>query len=82
MDRPGFCVDFVTAPPLTTPPLRRQVMAVMGPTGCGKTTFLSALGNRLDPSIVMTGESKISWGGQPWSAALKRCVGFIEQDGK
>ena len=57
-------------------------MAVMGPTGCGKTTFLSALGNRLDPSIVMTGESKISWGGQPWSAALKRCVGFIEQDGK
>jgi len=57
-----------------------QVMAVMGPTGCGKTTFLSALGNRLDPSISMAGSSQISWGGQPWSAALKRCVGFIEQD--
>ena len=57
-----------------------QVMAVMGPTGCGKTTFLSALGNRLNPTVVVSDSSRISYGGQPWSPALKRRVGFIEQD--
>ena len=58
----------------------RQVMAVMGATGCGKTTFLSALGNRLDPSVAVSDSSQISYGGQAWSPALKRRVGFIEQD--
>ena len=57
-----------------------QVMAVMGPTGCGKTTFLSALGHRLDSSVALSDESKISWGGQSWSPSLKRRIGFIEQD--
>ena len=28
----------------------------------------------------MSDQSKISWGGQSWSPALKRRVGFIEQD--
>jgi ABC-type multidrug transport system ATPase subunit len=57
-----------------------QVMAVMGPTGCGKTTFLSALSHRLDSSVALSDESKITWGGQSWSPALKRRIGFIEQD--
>ena len=57
-----------------------QVMAVMGPTGCGKTTFLSALSHRLDSFITLSDKSKITWGGQSWSPALKRRIGFIEQD--
>lgn len=47
-----------------------QVMALMGPTGSGKTTLLCALGNRMDPSVVVSPSSRISYGGQPWNRSL------------
>jgi len=53
-----------------------QIVALMGPTGCGKTSLLNALARRgpISAGAVWYGD------GVAWSSALKRHVAFIEQD--
>ena len=53
-----------------------ELTALMGPTGCGKTSLLNAIARR---GPVSSGEV---WYGRDlkWSSALKRHVAFIEQD--
>ena len=54
------------------------LLAVMGPTGCGKTTLLNALSRR---GPISTGTVRYGNGaGSPWTTSLKRRVAFVEQD--
>ena len=53
-----------------------ELVALMGPTGCGKTTLLNAICCRgpVTAGDVWYGE------GLAWSKALRRYVAFVEQD--
>ena len=53
-----------------------QAVALMGPTGCGKTSLLNALARR-----GPVGGGQVWYGDDlAWSSALKRHVAFVEQD--
>jgi len=54
------------------------MIAVMGPTGSGKTTLLTNLAARGEGTYDIGGE--VRYGGQEWSKALKRRLGFVEQE--
>eukprot|EP00039_Didymoeca_costata_P004517 m.73843 g.73843 ORF g.73843 m.73843 type:complete len:675 (+) comp12436_c0_seq4:156-2180(+) len=58
----------------------RGLLALMGATGSGKTTMLTVLANRLESGANIGRSSKIRYGGYKFSKALKRLVGFVEQD--
>nr|GMC74472.1 ABC transporter G family member 26 [Ipomoea batatas] len=53
-----------------------EILALMGPSGSGKTTLLRILGGRLRENVKGT----ITYNDIPYSAALKRRVGFVTQD--
>ncbi|XVF46296.1 hypothetical protein PTKIN_Ptkin03bG0016500 [Pterospermum kingtungense] len=55
-----------------------RVSAVMGPSGAGKTTFLSALTGKA-PGCVMTGTVLINGKDEPIQA-YKKIIGFVPQD--
>ena len=55
-----------------------RVSAVMGPSGAGKTTFLSALTGKA-PGCVMTGTVLINGKVEPIQA-YKKIIGFVPQD--
>ncbi|XP_016724153.2 ABC transporter G family member 28 [Gossypium hirsutum] len=55
-----------------------RVSAVMGPSGAGKTTFLSALTGKA-PGCVMTGSVQIN-GKDESIQAFKKIIGFVPQD--
>ena len=55
-----------------------QLLAVMGPTGSGKTTFLNSVAHRLDADLEYSG--KVRFGGQAWTKDRKSQLGFVEQD--
>jgi ABC-type multidrug transport system ATPase subunit len=55
-----------------------RMIAVMGPTGSGKTTLLTNLAARGEGTYDIGGE--VRYGGQEWSKALKRRLGFVEQE--
>ncbi|KAL3927940.1 MAG: hypothetical protein SGPRY_002603 [Prymnesium sp.] len=53
-----------------------EVLAIMGSSGCGKTTLLNTLSRRALPS-----EGVVSYGeGELWSPRFKRSVALVEQD--
>ncbi|KAK6246884.1 hypothetical protein QUC31_018449 [Theobroma cacao] len=55
-----------------------RVSAVMGPSGAGKTTFLSALTGKA-PGCIMTGRVLINGKDEPIQA-YKKIIGFVPQD--
>ncbi|KAL6133419.1 hypothetical protein ACLB2K_065654 [Fragaria x ananassa] len=55
-----------------------RVSAVMGPSGAGKTTFLSALSGKVHGCTV-TGSILINGKAEPMTA-FKRIIGFVPQD--
>ncbi|GMJ15445.1 ATP-binding cassette G28 [Hibiscus trionum] len=55
-----------------------RVSAVMGPSGAGKTTFLSALTGKA-PGCIMTGTVQIN-GKEGSIQAYKKIIGFVPQD--
>ncbi|OMO67395.1 ABC transporter-like protein [Corchorus capsularis] len=55
-----------------------RVSAVMGPSGAGKTTFLSALTGKA-PGCIMTGTILINGKDDPIQA-YKKIIGFVPQD--
>jgi len=55
------------------------VWAIMGSSGSGKTTFLSALASRLDSKMTVSGDMKLN--GKPYSkATLKSMSAYVMQD--
>eukprot|EP00300_Choanocystis_sp_HF-7_P016356 c19385_g1_i1.p2 GENE.c19385_g1_i1~~c19385_g1_i1.p2 ORF type:complete len:669 (-),score=135.64 c19385_g1_i1:735-2741(-) len=52
-----------------------SMVAVLGPSGAGKTTFLKVLGGRI---IATSG--RVSIGGKPISSSMKRDIGFVLQE--
>ncbi|KAG0454350.1 hypothetical protein HPP92_025654 [Vanilla planifolia] len=54
-----------------------EMLAMLGPSGSGKTTLLTALGGRLH---VKSLSGKVTYNGQPFSAAVRRRTGFVSQD--
>ncbi|KAJ8600035.1 hypothetical protein CTAYLR_001898 [Chrysophaeum taylorii] len=55
-----------------------EVVAILGPSGGGKSTLLSALSGRFSSKRLVATE--ISYNGGPWRKAFKRRIGFVEQD--
>ena len=55
-----------------------QLLAVMGPTGSGKTTFLNSVAHRLDADLAYRG--KVRFSGQTWTKDRQSQLGFVEQD--
>lgn len=53
-----------------------QVLALMGPSGSGKSSLLATLGGR---STARTTGS-ITFNGQPLTKAVKRKLGYVTQD--
>ncbi|KAK1296752.1 ABC transporter G family member 26 [Acorus calamus] len=53
-----------------------EVLALMGPSGGGKTTLLKVIGGRLRDNV----KGKISYNDVPYNTALKRRIGFVTQD--
>ena len=60
---------------VTGAPQPGQVLAVMGPTGSGKTTFLHVVSNRLQAS-----QGWVAYGGKRWHKDLRRRIAYVEQD--
>ncbi|GAB4857983.1 ABC transporter G member 14 [Ancistrocladus abbreviatus] len=54
-----------------------EILAMLGPSGSGKTTLLTALGGRLTGNHL---SGKVLYNGQPFTGAIKRRIGFVEQD--
>ncbi|KAJ8900034.1 hypothetical protein K2173_024149 [Erythroxylum novogranatense] len=54
-----------------------EVLALMGPSGGGKTTLLNLLGGRL---VQANFEGSITYNDQPYSKFLKSRIGFVTQD--
>ncbi|KAJ4954216.1 hypothetical protein NE237_031048 [Protea cynaroides] len=54
-----------------------EVLALMGPSGGGKTTLLNVLGGRLRSHNA---SGNITYNNQPFSKSLKRRIGFVLQD--
>ncbi|PIN21771.1 Transporter, ABC superfamily (Breast cancer resistance protein) [Handroanthus impetiginosus] len=52
-----------------------EMLALLGPSGGGKTTLLTALGGRLT-----TQSGTITYNGKPFSNGIKRKTGFVTQD--
>ncbi|KAH6835437.1 ATP-binding cassette 14 [Perilla frutescens var. hirtella] len=53
-----------------------EMLALLGPSGGGKTTLLTALGGRLGGKLT----GSITYNGKPFSNAMKRNTGFVTQD--
>lgn len=53
-----------------------EMFAMLGPSGGGKTTLLTALGGRLGGHLKGT----ITYNGEPFSNKIKRRTGFVTQD--
>ncbi|GJP53838.1 hypothetical protein CLOM_g12966 [Closterium sp. NIES-68] len=54
-----------------------EVLAMMGPSGGGKTTFLNVLGGRFKQANMA---GTLTYNDLPYSKALKRKLGFVTQD--
>ncbi|WOL18539.1 hypothetical protein Cni_G27336 [Canna indica] len=54
-----------------------EVLALMGPSGGGKTTLLSLLSGRIK---IKDHRGSITYNDQPYSNSLKRRIGFVLQD--
>ncbi|CAI5481441.1 unnamed protein product [Closterium sp. Yama58-4] len=54
-----------------------EVLAMMGPSGGGKTTFLNVLGGRFKQGNMA---GTLTYNDLPYSKALKRKLGFVTQD--
>ncbi|CAI5516887.1 unnamed protein product, partial [Closterium sp. Naga37s-1] len=54
-----------------------EVLAMMGPSGGGKTTFLNVLGGRFKQGNMA---GTLTYNDLPYSKALKRKLGFVNQD--
>ena len=54
------------------------LLAVVGPTGSGKTTMLNRLSHRLDNKLRYSGV--VHYGDKKWDKDLKSNIGFVEQD--
>ncbi|WOG98235.1 hypothetical protein DCAR_0417576 [Daucus carota subsp. sativus] len=54
-----------------------EVLALMGPTGCGKTTLLSVLGGRV---AMIDPKGSITYNDQSYTKFLKSRIGFVTQD--
>jgi len=54
-----------------------KMLALMGSTGSGKSTLLNSLSGR---GMITKGSVRFGQEGWVWSKALKRHVGFVEQD--
>eukprot|EP00040_Diaphanoeca_grandis_P023183 m.125735 g.125735 ORF g.125735 m.125735 type:complete len:667 (-) comp29148_c0_seq1:198-2198(-) len=57
-----------------------SMIALMGATGSGKSTMLSALANRLEGGAALDKESEIRYGPYSWEKSLRSKIGFVEQD--
>jgi ABC-type multidrug transport system ATPase subunit/ABC-type multidrug transport system permease subunit len=66
-------LDGITA---YVPPAR--LVAVMGPTGCGKTSLINALAGRLEASGELEGEILVN--GKPRNKSFKALVAYVMQD--
>ena len=53
-----------------------QMLAIMGPTGCGKSSLLNALSGRFDGDL----EGWITFNRQPGTSAMKRLIAYVTQD--
>jgi ABC-type multidrug transport system fused ATPase/permease subunit len=53
-----------------------QVLAIAGPSGSSKTTFLDALAGRIDPKSL---KGQILVNGKPMDSAFKRISGYVMQ---
>lgn len=53
-----------------------EMLALLGPSGGGKTTLLTALGGRLGGNLSGT----TTYNGKPFTNAMKRNTGFVTQD--
>ncbi|KAI3818338.1 hypothetical protein L1987_12143 [Smallanthus sonchifolius] len=53
-----------------------ELLAMLGPSGGGKTTLLTALGGRLAGKI----SGSITYSGEIFSSSVKRKIGFVTQD--
>lgn len=56
-----------------------QVMAIVGPSGAGKTTFIDILAGRKNTGVV---SGTISINGRPRDKSFKRISGYVLQDDK
>eukprot|EP00658_Telonema_sp_P-2_P078338 TRINITY_DN7309_c0_g1_i3.p1 TRINITY_DN7309_c0_g1~~TRINITY_DN7309_c0_g1_i3.p1 ORF type:complete len:578 (-),score=125.25 TRINITY_DN7309_c0_g1_i3:227-1960(-) len=52
------------------------MIAIMGPTGCGKSSLLNALSGRFDGEL----RGELLFNGQPGSSAMKRKMAYVTQD--
>ncbi|KAK6940008.1 ABC transporter family G domain [Dillenia turbinata] len=52
-----------------------EILALMGPSGGGKTTLLNILGGRIKVS-----SGTITYNDQPYTKSLTRRIGFVQQD--
>ncbi|KAJ1449003.1 P-loop containing nucleoside triphosphate hydrolase protein [Pelagophyceae sp. CCMP2097] len=57
-----------------------ELCGVLGPSGSGKSTLLSALSQRYRFGAVKVLSGDMRYGGARWTKALKRRIGFVEQD--
>ncbi|GER41618.1 ABC transporter family protein [Striga asiatica] len=55
-----------------------EILAMLGPSGNGKITLLTALGGRLSGSRRLS--SHITCNGRQFSSSAKRAIGFVTQD--
>ena len=55
-----------------------RLVAVMGPTGCGKTSLINALAGRLEAGGEVRGEVLVN--GQPRGKAYRALVAYVTQD--
>ncbi|XP_042439406.1 ABC transporter G family member 22-like [Zingiber officinale] len=54
-----------------------EILALMGPSGGGKTTLLNILSGRIK---IKSDSGSITYNDQPYSKALKQRIGFVLQD--
>ncbi|KAJ1463445.1 P-loop containing nucleoside triphosphate hydrolase protein [Pelagophyceae sp. CCMP2097] len=57
-----------------------ELCGVLGPSGSGKSTLVSALSQRYHGGAVKVLHGEIRYGGAQWTKALKRRIGFVEQE--